>query len=434
MTKKSWFLAIIFILVTFNTSCTVAMKEPEISEDIVSVNSNTIPSYEKQIPEIEEYSVYFQNYYTPNLYEPINGCYLGAYILSSKNVNYDIDKFEEKTQTNHTYYMYNMNYGDTFPEEWILTCISKNKTPYIVVNAENSSMYNEKILDTFAKSFSTYNIPIFIEFCPNTQKQYINPQEYISFYRKARTSFRLNAPNVAFVWGTSENGIATASEYYPGNSFCDWVSLTIYNEISAEETIHSKDLIATIEPFYFMFQEDKPIMLNIGISHFSSVNNKYYIDETIEEIENLYSQISTKYNRIKGILYMDFNGREFSNQNNEGDDFSLTNNEQILSAYKTSINKNYFGGILNNSKTQQNTPETFLSPFSAIKTDNVLYLSKLSIQYEMNYENLYSNLAIYEDVYFLNDKTYFNLNKLKKDIAFNSYENPQNKQILIELI
>lgn len=164
-------------------------------------------------------------------------------------------------------------------------------------------------------------------------------------------------------------------------------------------------------------------MLNFGVSHFTSLNNKYYINEAIEEIENLYETVSEDFSRIKAILYMDFNGREFSN--NKGDDFTITSNSDIANAYK-----NLVSPLTKLNTDEIKSTELYLSPFNAIKINNDLYLSKLSVQHELNYLNTpsISDTYIYENI------TYYKLNAIKSSLAINISEDIYSNKLILEII
>ena len=61
-------------------------------------------SQEEELPlsedlfEKSDYKLFILKNKSLSLYEPVNQCYIGAYILSNADLNFDIEIFEDKTQ------------------------------------------------------------------------------------------------------------------------------------------------------------------------------------------------------------------------------------------------------------------------------------------------------------------------------------------------
>ena len=52
-------------------------------------------------------------------WEPVNGCYIGAYIDLDGNVRGDIDAFERLAGHKHASYFRYVGYGSPFPFQWV---------------------------------------------------------------------------------------------------------------------------------------------------------------------------------------------------------------------------------------------------------------------------------------------------------------------------
>jgi hypothetical protein len=122
--------------------------------------------------ETETYSLYYELNEVPlGLYEPEQGCYAGAYVLSNRQIAYDMKKFDERAEKKHAVSLYNLKAGAAFPDAWLLSCIADMKTPLIVIKPPNAYLpYDYEVIEALASSFSafTYNTPVFVEFYPNT--------------------------------------------------------------------------------------------------------------------------------------------------------------------------------------------------------------------------------------------------------------------------
>ena len=393
--KKLFFSFSIFLL----SACTSLEKEEIQKNDTIITEPKTIETYSA-----EKVDVYFEKDTTLSLYEPENGVYLGAYILSNKYVNFSIEAFEETTNKEHSMYMYHTKIGNPFPQDFVLGCIANLKAPYIVLSAENQSnpFDKSKMVET-AKRFGEFYVPIFIEFYPNMRTRGYNPQEYIEFYRYTHEVFREHATNVAFVFSVSDNEIPDFLEYYPGEEYVDWVSLNLSKKVNENGNLSylENNVFDKIDYVYHVFQEKKPIVISgLAISHFSTVNHVYHSDEAGREIDRIYAIISERYPRIKAINYMDYNSIDPVNRNFGKDNFSITENQTILSYYHDTVKKEAFLQNIDFSSGGEEVRQLMKSAFYGYKIADDYYISEYSIRHELNYdENLTDFIEIDEKKY-----------------------------------
>lgn len=418
------FIFIIFMLVGCNSE-NKSVKSEE-SEGIVDAVVKNMPVYN------DIYSIYIEDsYYNLSLYEPREKCYLGAYILSDKVVNFNIGEFEARTGKKHSNYVYHMKLGEPFPLKWVLECYSLMKTPYIIMEASDSyNPFKYELLEETAESFGEFYIPMFIEFYPNPQNNNYDKEEYKLFFKKAYDTFKQKASNAAFVWSVDVNGVYDSNFYYPGNESTDWVGINIYKTF--DENGEMINIDKNIDYFYYLYQKDKPIMISqLAISHFSSKGHKYFNDKAAEEIENLYLKTLNNYPRIKSINYMDINNMEFSPKNSVNDNFSITDDEKILNAYKNSISNDKFISELSIIDSGEKNKELFKSPFEAYNVENQIYISKNTIIYDLNYKDI-SNLDENIESIIIENEYYYNLNQLSNKLKFKVDLNKKEKKAILK--
>ncbi len=330
--------------------------------------------------------------YELSLYEPDNGCYIGAYLLGNKNLNYDIKQFEKLTNKTHGIYVYNLTLGNPIPTNWILECIANMKMPLIVIHPKEDMILNETLLYDTAKGLKELSIPMFIDFYPNPEKYNIFASEYKEFYSKANKIFKKYSSKLAFVWSVSLDNVYASKLYYPNNDNVDWVGLSIYNDAKSDLKWSNLDF------FYMEYQKSKPIMITqFAVSHYSDTNHSYYINEAVDKINEFYTTIKDKYPRIKAINYMDLNA---------GENYKITDNKNILKTYKEIVTSDYFRYDVDNSINKYST-EYFKSAFPIYEDGNNLYISDKALKYELNINN-FNNGIKYKNSYL------YNLNSLKK--------------------
>ena len=291
------------------------------------------------------------------MYEPNEGCYLGAYILSDRRVNYSISDFENAVKKEHCFYTYHITDEGKFPLIWLMECISKKKTPMFILDAKITEDMTK--IEKFADSLAEYNVPIFLEI--NTYKDGYEKEDYVNFFRMASDTVKRKASNVAVIWGSEISKVYDAMRYYPGDEYVDWVGLTMYEKIGSDNTIERYS--AEIEYFYQNFQYKKPVFISgLGVSHYTSYGHIYQNKNAAKEIKRLYNEIAVRYPRIKAVSYMDFNAFETDTHREEKDDFCLTDAAEILQAYRESIkNKRFISSLHKNEELKsQRIKTTFI--------------------------------------------------------------------------
>ncbi|HOQ16706.1 MAG TPA: hypothetical protein PLL17_08420 [Defluviitaleaceae bacterium] len=397
-------------------------------------------SQEEELPlsedlfEKSDYKLFILKNKSLSLYEPVNQCYIGAYILSNADLNFDIEIFEDKTQKSHGIYLRNLKLGKAFPIDWVLECTAKMKTPLVILHPPSIHYpYQEYLLEETAKAFGEYYIPMFVEWYPDPQ-QYGNAKEYKDFFMKAREIFKEYAPNVAFVWGVNHTNVKDSMLYYPGDDAVDWVAVHVYDMIEdknlAELDSSNEKIFQDIEFFYFLFQDKKPIMISqLAISHYSKHNHAYYVDEAAQKIKDFYTRVKSYYPAIKAVNYMDFDNIEAAPEGEGYDNFKITAHRNLSEAYALAVKTDYFTDSLDTQHIGQKENYWFVSYYPLYKKGEEFYISEKVIRYEWNTQIF--NLKKEEGV-IIDGSLYYSLNNLVKDNGLNIIINDREKIIKVQ--
>lgn len=387
--KKSVIIAVITVILLWIGFITTSNHSLIGENQQVNEVMNTEPELKKISLQKSKKKLYFlDNDYKMAAYEPVDSCYLGAYVLSNNSLNYSIEEFERKTGRRHGIYVYNLILGNEFPTNWILECIANMKTPLIVIHPKDGMILNESFLYDVAKNCNQLSVPIFVDFYPNPEKYPIFPDEYKEFYSKARKVFNKYSPNSAFVWSVNLNNVYNSKIYYPGSEVTDWVGLSIYEPIYKNNEKLDTNIWEAFDFFYNQYQKNNPIMITqFGASHYSDVDHSYYINDAKLNIKEFYNKIETDYPRVKCINYMDFK---------DGENYKVTDNEEISDTYKLATDSEHFTFNLNLDQNKS-TEEYIKSAFDISEAENQYYISDRCLKYELNLD-----VDKVSDIYFEN--------------------------------
>ena len=296
---------------------------------------NDPPDDISQASDQTRYTVFFESSPMPlAMYEPAQGSFAGMYTdaLPSPNGRV-IAPVEASIGASHATFMEVMHLGEDFPTLWVLECIAEQKIPVIVIlpPEEGNPFDNEweEILTETAISFSEFPVPMFAVFYPVPVDPIWDSATYIAFFRYARALFAVHAPHVAFVWavdGDKENFI----DYFPGDLAADWVGLSLFSR--STDVLESGDALERIISFYHTFQQRKPMMLNLGLGHFSTADHRYHIAETSDALGKVYRTILRDFPRVKMVNYMDINRIDYN-----GNDYRVSMDTALRTAYRDSI-------------------------------------------------------------------------------------------------
>ena len=370
----------------------------------------------------DEYSLYYEQEYSLSLYEPETGCYLGAYVLSNRDINFDIGKFDEMTGKEHAISVYNLNAGNQFPELWVISCIAAKKTPYFVLLPPNEyNPYDYSFIDSLAESFGEFYIPMYVELYPIAGPSF-NPKAYIDFFQYARRRFKEKASNIAFVWAVDVKYVSESTRYYPGDVYVDWVGLHSIQPLFGDG--YGADLFNEVDYFYYMYQKVKPIAISeFAVSHFTNTDYIYKNHIASDEIIRVYNKIINYYPRIKMINYMDYD-EKINDLRKKSDYYTVTENDIALSAYKESISDNRFLSSIVLGDESQEVIQQMRSPFPAQKIGEYWYVSEYSFTYDLNTKGALGERLI-------DGRKYYNVNIFAKNARRDITADEETRKLIL---
>ena len=380
-----------------------------------AVTSHTLPEAEAAEETIEAvaapktaYTAFIVNEaHTLAKYEPPEGAYLGAYILSNRVVERDIRTFETRAARPHALYVFHMQLGDNFPINWVLSCIASMKTPYVSLAVPHVMTESDwAVLAETADAFGAFHVPMFLEFAPLDRTQ--NANTYVETFRRARRVFRRRAPYVAFVWSVNSTEVYGSALYYPGHDYVDWVGMSIFLPLGTAAPFE-RNVLHSIDYFYYTYQRHKPIMITrLAISHKSARNFAYRTDAAAAEIQRLYNAFAQDYPRIKGVIIMDFDAITRVNGGAIGENFSITSEQSVLNAYNLAISQPHFLSTLDVSTGGETARATYRSPFTAYYSDGRFFVSETLLHHDLEI----LDVTPFGEAVWLNGMRFFNINNV----------------------
>ena len=327
--------------------------------------------------------------YTLAPLEDVNGIILGVHLPQDQSpTGNQILKFEELVGIPHLLYTNTMRLGAPPPELWLLEVISTFRVPNIILTPNNPlSPFDTNLLYDTARYLGQFHVPIFLQLFPEQRGNGYNPEDYIEFFRYAREVFRFLAPQVIFVFTINEGDVLDFEQFYPGNEYVDWVAINMYKQVSHDGNPFSLGSMARLDAFYHTIKRYKPIMINIGVSHFSTINHVYHPTEAGSAIFNFYENILRNYPRVGAIVYTNINTIMHPSARNYMDNFAVTDNETVLGYYRRAIS---LAGFLGSSYVGDTSADVAIrSPFVALAKDTNLFIPLNTLVHDLNFEEAY---------------------------------------------
>lgn len=421
MKPLTTFILVFYILLL--NGCTYTTTNLEVIEDYSPVMSYSNDIYR------EPFNLFTINHsYITSPYEPLEGIYLGAYIL--KSLNSYIQSFETIVQKPHAIYANTMRLGDPLPETWLLECMAHMRTPYLTLTHSNlGNKFNIEQIIELAKELGKFRVPIFLDFLPNQRQHNYNPEEYVNFFKESRHIFREYAPNVIFVWSIFEDDVLDSAVFYPGDEYVDWVGISIFKDVSRNGDPFEQGMFNRLDAFYYTHQNNKPIIISsLGISHFSTINHIYHPITAGEKIKYFYERILRDYPRIRGIIYMDINTIENPILNYYKDNFSITTNPTILEFYRQAILDDRFLSSVDFNLTSTVQSQLIKSPFNVYKINHNIYVCQNVLIYDLGKTNLSD---FYKYRIEIDSSPYYNLSMLSYSKVYNMLVDVNLRRVII---
>ena len=304
-------------------------------------------------------------------YEPARGALLGAYVARDLSVS-GIRAFEADVGVSHAIFAYTMRLGEEYPSRWVLENLAAAKAPLITLLPPGDGQVRlgdvrlVEGLREFAENAGRFDVPLFVHLFPVVEGHVFEAEEYIIFFRLARSIFRHYAPNVALVWGFDAASMAGAMRFFPGRDAVDWIKLVAYSDVSGDGGFD--DFFELVELFTLAYQREAPLMLGFGVSHFTASNHSYFTIEAAAQIEYIYERL-VKFPRIKAVLY-----RNYNDIGGRGSKYAVHGVEVIAAAYGRAAGAGHFLDFVNNGREVREVVQLMRSPFTAVMRDYYFYI------------------------------------------------------------
>lgn len=291
-------------------------------------------------------------------YEPSSGMYIGAYIdndpLMESLGGGRYEEFNKQTGKNHATYFRYWNYGKDFPTDWATKVKNAGGAIHLALEPKEGlqKVKDDQYLREFARAAAAMEMPIFIRFAGEMNGKWAswhgNPSKYIEAFSTVSRVMKQEAKNVAMVWSPGSEPRDTINEYYPGDAYVDWVGTSIYNvrffNANVNQSAEHDNPLESLDFIYKEYADRKPIMVSeYGATTFSKAGNMDTTNFAINKMKMLYHGAMLKYPRVKAVQWFSVNTIEDSSKpDRKLNNYSLTQNKKLFSAYSNLIKHDYY--------------------------------------------------------------------------------------------
>ncbi len=339
--------------------------------------------------------IYDMENYEYQKMEEEKGVLVGAYVLQDSFIEQSMEQFNDITNEKHGSFFRYVGYGMPFPTKWVEEVKAVGAIPHIAFepNGGLEEVVDDIYIREWARAAFESDTPIYLRWASEmngTWTQYSGKSEqYIEKWRMMYDLFQEEAPNCAFVWTVFTFPESTINSFYPGDEYVDWVGVNIYNVMYHNNNINSpgdhEDPLELLDYVYNLYSYKKPIQVSeYGATHYSITDGEYHSEWAAEKITRLYSNLAKYYPRVKSIFYFDVNNLTHYNESRRINDYSVTNDEIVLEAYKDAVSSYHFLSEYTENKVMNGKERLTYSGFSK-KINGNLYVP---VEYFENYLGL----------------------------------------------
>lgn len=304
-----------------------------------------------------------KRYYTGAKFEPIYGCYLGAFIENEDKIvdrypdeqGYKRPKaaaFDKAVGVKHAIFFRYLGYGRPFPKKWAQDLKRHRAAAQLAFEPESlNQVKDDAYLRGFAKAAKASGIPIFLRFASemngNWTPYHGDPAKYIEKWRLVTRVIREEAPNVAMVWCVFETPITQVEQYYPGKEWVDWVAVNVYSvpyfNNDPTQKAEWRNPADGVKFVYDRYSADHPIMVaEYASSHLSSLDNVYRGPMARLKLSQFYTALPRLYPRIKAVCWLSMNAIAHAIPGRQKNNYSLLYDPPKAARYREMVSTPYF--------------------------------------------------------------------------------------------
>lgn len=300
--------------------------------------------------------------YTGAKYEPVSGCYLGAFVdredgvestfMSNDQIHRDPEEFEDKVGHEHAIYFTYLGYGRPFPRGWTDVLYQARAAAHIAFEPRDlDAVQDDEYLKQFAADARRSGVPVFLRYAGEMNGSWVpygqDPEKYKEKFRLVAHRMHQDAPNVAMVWCPNEIPENRIDLYYPGDDAVDWVGVNFYavtyndaDRARGAEWMNPADKLRYV---YDTYSKKHPIMIGEwAATSFSVVDKLPRPDYAQTKIAELYNALPRIYPRVKAVNWLSMNTIKHAMPGRQLNNYSLLEAPRVAAAYTRAISSPYF--------------------------------------------------------------------------------------------
>ncbi|MBM3458394.1 MAG: hypothetical protein FJX77_07670 [Armatimonadetes bacterium] len=279
----------------------------------------------------------------------------------------DPEEFAALVGKKHASLFCYLSYGRPFPLRWAQRLHRAGVIPHLAWEPRNLSQVQEDgFLHTFADSVANCGGPVFLRFAGEMNGAWTpyhgNPALYREKFRLVSRVIRRRAPNAAMIWCVNNFPDSEIEKYYPGDEYVDWVGVNFYNVLYSDndrarpaDHLHPADLFQTV---YRRYAARKPIAIcEYAASHQAAVDPRPRPQYAARRLSELYASLPRLFPHVKLVDWFNCNNLLHARPDRQLNNYSITDDPQILKAFRRAIAPDYFLG------SAEERPGAVIRPF-----------------------------------------------------------------------
>ena len=278
-----------------------------------------------------------------------SGCYLGAYIVQDPVVKGDIAAFERLTRKTHTSYMCYLGYGEPFPFKWVQEVLGHGALPQIAWEPNNGldEVRDDEYLRGWAQAARRAGGPILLRYASEMNGDWMaysgDPELYKQKWRLVYGVMHEIAPNVIMVWCPFATPRRTIAEYYPGDSYVDWVGVNIYAVVYNDGDLSRPapdDQLDNLRFIYELYGDRKPIAIcEYATTHFCAASGQPTTDFALRQMRQMYQAVRDQF---PSVVFINWFSVDAAADKLADNDYAVTTVPEVLAMYRQIISSDYF--------------------------------------------------------------------------------------------
>ena len=198
---------------------------------------------------------------------------------------------------------------------------------------------SDEFITSQARRSRDYKHPMFLRFGIEMNTQVdgdyaLRPKDFITAWHRVHQIFTsVGATNVSWVWSPNidSDGGTTWDDYYPGDSYVDWIGVDGYNTSYWGDG--NRTFAQIFEPFLAHFAGRKPLMIGEFATDSSFGDAAHWVDDMGQWVQGN----ADKYG-LRALNWFDVDKQE------SGNNWRVDQDPAVLEAWKRVVQREIFGG------------------------------------------------------------------------------------------